>query len=184
MSEHEPLPAAAQVSASAPVDDTQSDDSAVGRTVTSSDKTDETTIDPHTRSLLTLANAMFRYALWPSLGTVVLGVIVFGLIYGASGVFGAAVGGALACGSSLLTLFLMRKSANQGPHIAMAASLGGFVGKLFILLLVMTALRGVDALHAKSLAITMIAVVVVAATAEAFAFRRTPLPTIIPAGEK
>ncbi|GLZ39117.1 hypothetical protein [Actinokineospora sp. NBRC 105648] len=140
--------------------------------------------DPHTQALLTLARAMFRYALWPSLATLVLGAVVFGVLKGTPGVFGALVGGALACFSSLLTLALMRKTANQGPHIAMAASLGGFVGKLLVLLLVMTALRGVDALDPKSLGITMIAVVLVAAGAEALAFRRTKLLTIIPANEK
>jgi ATP synthase protein I len=140
--------------------------------------------NPHTRAMLTLANAMFRYALWPSLGTLVLGVVLFGLLRGGAGALGAAVGGALACVSSLITLALMRATANQGPHIGMAASLGGFVGKLLLLLIVMTLLRGVDALEPKSLGITMVAVVVVAAAAEAVAFRRTKLPTIIPAGEK
>ncbi|MGQ0840464.1 hypothetical protein [Actinokineospora sp.] len=144
----------------------------------------EPVTDPHARALRTLATAMFRTALWPSLGTLVLGVALFGFLNGTAGALGALVGGALACASSLVTLLLMRKTASQGAHIAMAASLGGFVGKMLILLLVMTALRGVDALHAKSLGITMIAVVVVAAAAEAIAFRRTKLPTIIPAGEQ
>lgn len=141
-------------------------------------------IDPHARALRTLAEAMFRYALWPSIATVVVGVVIFGILKGTPGALGALVGGALACASSLLTLFLMRKSAAHGPHIGMAASLGGFVAKLFILLLVMTALRDVDALHRISLGLTMVAVVLVAAGAEALAFRRTKLPTIIPAGEK
>ncbi|MBM7776510.1 hypothetical protein JOD54_006714 [Actinokineospora baliensis] len=141
-------------------------------------------IDPHAKSLLTLANAMFRYALWPSLATIAVGAVVFALINGAPGLWGALVGGLLAAASSLLTLLLMRKTAHLGPHIGMAASLGGFVGKLLVLMLVMTALRGVDALHAESLGITMVAVVLVAAAAEAVAFRRTKLPTIIPAAEK
>lgn len=141
-------------------------------------------IDPHARALRTLAEAMFRYALWPSIATVVVGAVIFGILNGTPGALGALVGGALACASSLLTLFLMRKTAAQGPHIAMAASLGGFVGKLFVLLLVMTALKNVEALHRISLGLTMVAVVLVAAGAEALAFRRTKLPTIIPAGEK
>ncbi|HVK19832.1 MAG TPA: hypothetical protein VM677_00565 [Actinokineospora sp.] len=140
--------------------------------------------DPHARALRTLATAMFRYALWPSLASVVLGVVIFGILHGTKGALGALVGGSIACASSLLTLWLMRKTAGAGAHIAMAASLGGFVGKMLVLLLVMTALRDVAALHRLSLAITMIVVVVVAAGAEALAFRRTKLPTIIPAGER
>jgi hypothetical protein len=139
--------------------------------------------NPHTEALLTLAGAMFRYSIWPSIGVGVLGVVLFGLVNGMPGALGALIGAALAIGSSLLTLFLMRKSANAGPHMGMAASLGGFVGKLLILLLIMAALKDVAALHRESLGVTMIAVVVVAAAAEAIAFRRTKLPTIIPAGE-
>ncbi|WP_229787567.1 hypothetical protein [Actinokineospora fastidiosa] len=133
--------------------------------------------------MLTLAAAMFRYSIWPSLGVGVVGVVVFGLINGMPGVLGAAIGAALAIGSSMLTLFLMRKSAGAGPHIGMAASLGGFILKLLLLLLIMAALKDVEALHRESLGITMVAVVVVAAAADAMAFRATKLPTIIPAGE-
>lgn len=139
--------------------------------------------NPHTESLLTLASAMFRYAMWPSLAVGVLGVVVFWLVNGGPGALGALIGAALAVGSSLLTLFLMRKSADAGPHMAMAASLGGFMVKLVILMLIMAALKGVDAVHRESFGITMIAVVIVAAGAEAMALRRTKLPTIIPAGE-
>ncbi|GAA4417197.1 hypothetical protein GCM10023148_15030 [Actinokineospora soli] len=139
--------------------------------------------NPHTEALLTLASAMFRYAIWPSIAVGALGVVLFGLVNGAPGAVGAAIGAVLAIASSMLTLFLMRKSANAGPHIAMAASLGGFVLKLLLLLIIMMALKNVDALHRESLGITMIAVVLVAAAAEAIAFRRTKLPTIIPAGE-
>ncbi|GAA3036699.1 hypothetical protein [Actinokineospora globicatena] len=163
-------------------DDDQSAGTATSGTPAADSATPRT--DPHAQSLLTLANAMFRYALWPSLATIAIGAALFGVLNGTPGLLGALVGGLLAAGSSLLTLVLMRKTAHLGPHIGMAASLGGFVGKLLVLLLVMTALRGVDALHAKSLGITMVAVVVVAAAAEALAFRRTKLPTIIPAGEK
>jgi ATP synthase protein I len=140
-------------------------------------------IDPHAASVLKLANAMFRMSLWPSLATLVLGVVVAWIAVGTTGALGALVGGTIACLSSLLTVFLMRKTATQGPHIVMAASLGGFVGKMLVLLIVMTLLRGVDVLHARSLAFTMIAVVLVAAAADGVAFRRTKIPTIIPAGE-
>lgn len=138
--------------------------------------------NPHARAVVELAGAMFRTALWPSLGALVAGVVLFGLLNGAPGALGALVGGALAYASSLLTPFLMRKTAGLGPHIAMAASLGGFVGKLLVLLLVMTALRGVDALHPHSLGLTMVAVVLVSAAADAVAFRRAKIPTIVPAG--
>ena len=142
-------------------------------------------VSPHARAQLNLASAMFRYALWPSLATVALGAVLFGVLDGGAGAVSALVGGALACASSLITLVLMRLSANQGPHIGMAASLGGFVGKMLLLFVVMTLLRGVDGLLVKPLGLTMIAVVLVAAAAEAVAFRRTKLPTIVvPSGER
>ncbi|WP_424188996.1 hypothetical protein ACOBQX_11620 [Actinokineospora sp. G85] len=138
---------------------------------------------PHGRALLTLAGAMFRYALWPSLATAVLGVVLFGVLRGGPGLVGALIGGALAIVSSLATLALMRATADLGPHFGLAASMGGMILKLALLTAVMLPMRGVEAVDSKALAITMIAVVLVTAAAEAIAFRKTKLPTIIPSSE-
>lgn len=133
----------------------------------------------HAESVLKLARAMLRYALWPALATVVAGITVGTLVAGFEGTLGALVGGIVAFASSLATLWLMRRTAAMNPMLVMAAALGGFVGKMLILLVVMMLLGNVDVLHTESLAYTMLAVVVVWAAADAVAFRRTKIPTLI-----
>lgn len=135
--------------------------------------------DPHARSVLTLASAMLRTALVPGLLTVALGATAGGLLVGVDGLLGAVAGGAVGFASSLMTLFLMRWSAGLPVTVVMGVAVGGFALKMVILLVVMIALRGVDALHPMSLALTFLATVLVWAGAEAVAFRRTKIPTVI-----
>jgi ATP synthase protein I len=139
--------------------------------------------NPHAKSVLTLADAMLRTALVPGLVTVALGAVAGTVLVGADGFFGALVGGTVAFGSSLMTLFMMRWSAGLPVMMVMAVALGGFAFKMVVLLVVMIALRGVDALHPMSLALTFLATVLVWAAAEAIAFRRTKIPTVIVGGE-
>lgn len=133
----------------------------------------------HAESVRKLADAMLRYALWPAVAVSVAGIVVATVLFGLNGGVAALVGGAVACASSLATLWLMRRTAALNPHFAMVAALGGFVGKMIILLVVMVVLREVTWLHTGSLAVTMLAAVLVWAGAEAVAFRRTKIPTLI-----
>jgi ATP synthase protein I len=126
-----------------------------------------------------LADAMLRYALWPALATAVAGIVVFGVLYEVRGGVSALVGAAVAFGSSLATWWLMRKTAALNPMLVMAGALGGFVGKMIVLLLVLMVLREIDWFHVRSLAYTMLAVVIVWAAMDTVAFRRTKLPTLI-----
>jgi|SRR5690606_6927162 len=122
---------------------------------------------------------MLRTALVPGLLTVALGATAGGLLVGVDGLLGAVAGGAVGFASSLMTLFLMRWSAGLPVTVVMGVAVGGFALKMVILLVVMIALRGVDALHPMSLALTFLATVLVWAGAEAVAFRRTKIPTVI-----
>ncbi|HKS43713.1 MAG TPA: hypothetical protein VJT49_01105 [Amycolatopsis sp.] len=139
------------------------------------------TENPHTEAMLKLADAMFRGALWPAVGAAALGVVVSAVLAGLPGLFGALAGGAIGFASCLATLWMMRKTAAMHPMAVMAVALGGYIVKLLVLLGVLTALRGVDALQPKALALTMLAVILASAAAEAVAFRRTKIPTIVPA---
>jgi hypothetical protein len=133
----------------------------------------------HGEAVTRLADAMLRYASWPALATVVVGVVVASVLYGPRGGVAALVGGAVAIASSLGTWLLMRRTAALNPMMVMAAALGGFVGKMIILLLVLMVLREITWLHTQSLAYTMLAVVIVWAAMDTVAFRRTKLPTLI-----
>ena len=127
-----------------------------------------------------LAGAMFRGALIPTVVTVVLGVVVFGVLYGLPGALGALVGGLVIIASSLATLWLMHRTAALEVHFVMAAALGGFMLKMLVLLGVMILLRDVEFLHTNSVAITMIATILVAAAAEGRASKRTRSLNVIP----
>ena len=73
----------------------------------------------------------------------------------------------------------MRKTAALNPMMVMTGALGGFVGKMIVLLLVLMVLREISWLHTQSLAYTMLAVVIVWAAMDTVAFRRTKIPTLI-----
>ncbi|GAB2665581.1 hypothetical protein GCM10027271_25800 [Saccharopolyspora gloriosae] len=135
--------------------------------------------NPHAATVRKLADAMLRTALWPGVATVLLGIVVSAVLVGATGAFGAVVGGAVAFGSSLLTIFLMRWTGGLHPMFVMAVALGGYVGKMLVLLIVMTLLGGVEAIHPMALALTMLATIMVWAGAEVVAFRNTKIPTIV-----
>ncbi|MDA3628005.1 hypothetical protein OU415_21410 [Saccharopolyspora sp. WRP15-2] len=145
-----------------------------------SETTDEPTVNPHAETVRRLASAMLRTAVWPGVATVVVAAVVATALVGTPGLLGALVGGVVAFGSSLLTIWLMRFTGGMNPHFVMVAALGGYVGKMLVLLVVMTLLGGVEALHRESLAFTMLATVMVWAGAEVVAFKRTKIPTIVP----
>jgi hypothetical protein len=136
--------------------------------------------ETHGEIVLKLADAQLRYQIMLVLPVLALAVVLSTILVGLDGLWGSLVGSAVAVASSAFTMWLMRISAHQGPHLVMAAALGGFVGKMVILLVVLTLLGDVTALDRNSLAFTMLAGVIVAAVADGVAFRKTKLPTIIP----
>jgi hypothetical protein len=133
----------------------------------------------HGEAVTRLADAMLRYALWPVVGVAVVGIVVASVLYGVSGGVSALVGAVVAFGSSLATWWLMRKTAAMNPMMVMVGALGGFAGKMIVLLLVMMVLREISWFHLRSLAYTMLAVVIVWTVMDTVAFRRTKLPTLI-----
>ncbi|SFO93443.1 hypothetical protein SAMN05421810_101443 [Amycolatopsis arida] len=135
--------------------------------------------NPHAESVLALARAMLRDTLVAGGVTVAVAAVVATVWVGVSGLLGAVVGGAVAMGSALATVLMMRKTADLPPMFVMVVALGGYVGKIIVLFGVMAALRHVDALHTMALAVTMLAVILVAAGAELRAFKRTKIPTLI-----
>ncbi|MBE9375754.1 hypothetical protein IQ251_14970 [Saccharopolyspora sp. HNM0983] len=135
---------------------------------------------PHAAVIRTLAAAMLRTAVLPVSLVVVLAAVVASLFAGVPGLLGAVIAGAASSAAALFTLWLMRLTAGMAPMFVMGASLGGYFVKMFALLLVMTAVGGVPAVHRESLAFTFLVTVLVWATAQAVAFRRTKIPTIVP----
>lgn len=135
--------------------------------------------ETHGDAVRKLADAMLRTALLPSLGVVAIGAVIAVLVVGLPGLWGALLGGGIAIGSSLVTLFLMKQSAELPPQVVMAIALGGYLVKIAALLIVAIVFRGVSWLHPISLALTLVAAVAVWTGAEVVAFRKTKIPTLI-----
>lgn len=135
--------------------------------------------ETHGDSVRKLADAMLRTAILPALGVVAIGAVIGVLTVDMPGLWGALIGGGIAVGSSLITLFLMKQSADLPPQVVMAVALGGYTVKIVALLIVAITLKGVAWLHPMTLALTLIAVVIVWTGAEIVAFRKTKIPTLI-----
>lgn len=137
--------------------------------------------NPHAESVLKLASNMQHDALiWIGV-TMVIALVAAFFYAGLNGLIGSLVGGVVALGSVLLTILMMRKTANMPPTFLLVIALGGYAGKTIVLFMVMFGLRYVTYLDKYSVALTMLVVILVGAAAEFRAFRRTKIPTIIPA---
>lgn len=136
--------------------------------------------NPHGAIVRTLADTMLRTALPVTVVTIAVAAVVATVLNGTPGLWGALVGGVVALASSLATFVMMKQSADLPVMFVMAVALGGYVFKILALLLVMMLLREVDAFHTLSLALTVLAAVMMWAGAEVVAFKRTKIPTIIP----
>ncbi|ASU77795.1 hypothetical protein CDG81_05160 [Actinopolyspora erythraea] len=135
--------------------------------------------NPHARTVRRLAAAMLRAAVLPGALAVLLCTVVAAFLVGTPGLLGGLIGGAVAFGSSLLTLWLMRSTADFHPMFVMVAALGGYIGKMVVLFVVVTLLRGLDFVDVRSVALTILATVLVWTAAEVHGFRRTRTPTIV-----
>lgn len=124
-------------------------------------------------TLRALATAMFRAAAPVAVATVVVAVVVFTLLSGAAGAWGAGLGGGVAALSSLITLAVMRRMAASQPHVVMVASLGSSLTKAMVLLVALFGLGQVPGIDRWALALSMLAVFIVVSFAEGWAgYRR------------
>ncbi|WP_018685658.1 ATP synthase subunit I [Actinokineospora enzanensis] len=128
---------------------------------------------------LMLADTMYRAARWPVLGALVLGLLVWVILGGFPGLWSSAIGGAVATASGYATIMLMRRTVKLDARMLMVAALGGFVAKMFVLLITLVLLRAVPGVHVYALATTMLAVVLANAAAETVVFKRTRIATLI-----
>ncbi len=139
--------------------------------------------NPHIKPVVDAAKAMAKASLIVTLPAIAVCVALFTVLNGVPGLLGSLVGGALSMVASLSTLGMMRFSAGQDPTFVMVVALGGYAIKVILLFAALTLLKGVTALHPLSLGITMIVAILIAAGAEFAAFKKTKIPTIIPAAK-
>ncbi len=88
---------------------------------------------------------------------------------GPAGALSALVGALLGVGSSLFTLWLMRRTAHREPRAVMMASLGGFLQKMIILLVALFVAGSIPGVHRMSLAVGLLVVLLGVTAAEGWA---------------
>lgn len=111
----------------------------------------------------------------------VLSLVVWGLIAGAPGVWGALVGAAVGGAFILATVVIMYATRNVAPTTTGAILLGSWLLKIIIAIAVMVVVRRMDFYDTPALVVTIIAVLVVMLAAEATAIARTNAPYVTPA---
>lgn len=127
-----------------------------------------------------LAAAMARGAVLAGAITVVAGVVVAAVVAGPSGAWSALLGGTIALGSSLITVALMRRTAALAPQAVMVVSFGSLLLKAIVLLPALFLLDRVDGVHRESLALSVLAVLIVVSAAQGWAGYRTPTMIVDP----
>lgn len=134
----------------------------------------------HAQSVRLLATAMFRTGVRFGAIATAGSLLVATMMAGWAGFWGAAVGTGLGFLSSLATIGLMRLGAAMPAQALFGAVMGGYAVKIGLLMVVALPLRRVEQLEPLALGLSVLAVVFAWVIAEVVAFRRTPIPTIIP----
>jgi ATP synthase protein I len=131
-------------------------------------------------TVLSLASAMLRPALWSAVVVGFLSVLAGFIWAGADGAVGSAVGTLLVIGCCWLTIAIMRWTASAPPMIVMAAGIGGYCAKFLILLVVLIVLRDTTLFDVMALGISILATVSVWTIAELIGFVRARVFTVTP----
>ena len=110
----------------------------------------------------------------------VVSLVVWGLIAGGPGVWGALVGAAVGGAFILATVITMYATRNVAPTTTGAILLGSWLLKIIIAIAVMVVVRRMDFYDTAALVVTIIAVLVVMLAAESTAIGRTNTPYVTP----
>jgi F0F1-type ATP synthase assembly protein I len=132
------------------------------------------------QTLRALAASMQRNALLAGAALVVAAPVGGAVAAGVPGALSALLGVALGIGSSLFTLWLMRRSAHREPRAVMMASLGGYVQKMIILLVALFVAGSIPGVHRMSLAVGLLVTLIGVTAAEGWAGYRLRTAVVDP----
>lgn len=107
-----------------------------------------------------------------------LGAVISGLVAGLPGLWGALIGAALGGGFILTTAVSISLTSKFAPTMAGAVLLGGWLVKMLIAIVVLAALQDLDFYNKKSLAIVVLAALVIVLGAEVYGVVRTKAPYV------
>ena len=132
------------------------------------------------QTLRALAASMQRNALLAGAALAVAATAGGAVAAGVPGALSAALGAGLGVGSSLFTLWLMRRSAHREPRVVMMASLGGYVQKMILLLVALFVAGSIPGVHRMSLAVGLLVTLIGVAAAEGWAGYRLRTAAVDP----
>lgn len=131
-------------------------------------------------TVLRLATAMLRPALWSTVVVGLLAVLVASVPAGAAGALGAFLGTLLVVGCCWFNIVVMRWTAKAQPFTVMAAAIGGYCGKFVVLLTLLITLQGTTLFDMHSFALAILASAVSWTGGELVGFVRARVPTLTP----
>ncbi|RCW45252.1 hypothetical protein DFQ14_103219 [Halopolyspora algeriensis] len=150
------------------------------------------TIDPGTETtettVLRLATAMLRPALWSTLVVGLVAVLIAAVPAGLAGAVGAVSGALLVIACCWFNIAVMRWTARAQPGTVMAAAIGGYCGKFVVLLTLLLVVRETAWFDIHAFALSILAAAAVWTGGELVGFLRgrvatvTPVPSDIAAG--
>lgn len=129
-------------------------------------------------TVLRLATAMLRPALWSTLLVGLLALIGFTVIAGLPGAEGSVAGTLLVVACCWLNIAVMRRTATSQPRVVMAAALGGYCAKFVLLLALLAVLPDTDLFDMRAFGLSVLAAVAVWTTAELVGFVRAQVSTV------
>jgi ATP synthase protein I len=133
---------------------------------------------PHVRTVLRLAASMQRHALWLSLPTAAVAVVLGGLLRGTGGLVGALLGAVLGLAAGAVSTLVMRGTARTSPAGVMIGAMASFSGKVLLLLLFLVAFRGSTLFDNRAFGLSLLAVTIGWIAGEVVGFIRAKAPVL------
>lgn len=111
----------------------------------------------------------------------VVALLVGGILDGAAGGWGAAIGGAVGLIFCLTTVISMRMSEGRSPQFLAVAVLGGWLAKMAIIIVILAVLQDLTFYNRYVLVGTLLTIVCASLAIEMLAIRGARIPVVEPA---
>jgi hypothetical protein len=135
-------------------------------------------INSNDATAITPLQKAIRYGALGLLVLTVISVVVWGLVDGSEGFWGALVGAAFGGGFILFTVIVVVLTAKVSPTTGGAILMGTWLLKLLLAMLALAALSNVDSLNHIALGVTALIAMVIVLACETYAVMTTKVPYV------
>ncbi|WP_020109022.1 hypothetical protein [Nocardia sp. 348MFTsu5.1] len=143
-----------------------------------SEASDPALTTPNNAKPITPLQKAIRYGALSLVVLTVVSTIVWGLIDGSEGFWGALVGAAFGGGFILFTVVVVVLTADASPTTGGAILMGTWLLKLLLAMLALAALRNVESLNHVALGVTALFAMVIVLGCETYAIMTTKIPYV------